>query len=65
MVAQVHAPNGISIGSPVFVRLAVVTNRQRQTDRQTDAHTDHATSVTISRTVMLCMRCGLTIQHVT
>ena len=34
---QVHAPNAISSGPAVFARLAVVTNRQTDTDRQHEA----------------------------
>jgi len=36
---RLHNPNGVSIGSAVFVGLTIVTNRQ----------TDHATSVTVGR----------------
>jgi len=39
---------------PVFVGLAVVTNRR--THRQTETHTDHATSITCSDAP--CMCCG-------
>jgi len=45
---QVRSPNGTSIGSSVFVRLTVVSDRQ--TDRQTDRHAYHATSVVIGHT---------------
>jgi len=51
---RLHTPNGISIGLPVFVGLAVVTNRR--THRQTETHTDHATSITCSDAP--CMCCG-------
>jgi len=40
---RVYNPNGTSIGSAVFVGLAVMPNRE------TDSHTDHATSIAIGR----------------
>jgi len=51
---QVHNPNGISIGSAVFAGLAILTDRQRQTDRPTE---NHATpSVTTGH--IYVSRCG-------
>jgi len=46
---RVHNSNGISIGSSVFVRLAIVTNRDRQThaDRYTDRLTDRHSHTTL------------------
>ena len=39
-VPRVHIPNGITIGSAIFVGLTVVSDRQ--TDRQTDRPRSHA-----------------------
>ena len=41
--ARIHTPNGVSIGSSVFVGLIIVTNRH------TDRPVDHGALVTITR----------------
>jgi len=45
-------PNGISIGSAVFVSLTGEPNRQIGTS-------DSATRIATGRSLMLCVRCGL------
>ena len=57
-VTRFHTPNGISIGSAVFVGLTAVTNRQ--TDRQTHRQTDDATSAATTGYWRLTLRIAQT-----